>query len=213
MGAARNQSETSKKVANLPATVHALRGGKLSVAKAEAIAAAAHVAPEAEADLLAGAEDAPLAEVRDKCLRARGKDREQAHERIRAARSFKEFTDAEGAWNVIARGTADAGMAFRAAHRPIVDELFKAARAEGRHEPYEAYAFDAFIELARRTATSQSPDAEPIKTKTNTTPARHLAVIRVDHEALRRGAVEGDEVCEIAGLGSDPGLGRAWVAG
>jgi hypothetical protein len=150
VGAAKNQLEASKKVAKLPATQRALRKGQLSVAKAEAIAAAAEVAPEAEADLLDGAEDAPLAEVRHKCLRARGKDREQAHARIRAARSFKEFTDAEGAWNVIARGTAEAGAAFRAAHRPIVDELFKAARAEGRHEPYEAYAFDAFIELARR---------------------------------------------------------------
>ena len=67
----------------------------------------------------------------------------------------KEFTDAEGAWNVIARGTADAGVAFRAAHRPIVDAMFKAARAEGRHEPYEAYAFDAFIELARRAANAR----------------------------------------------------------
>jgi hypothetical protein len=148
-----------------------------------------------------------LAEVRDKCLRARGKDREKAHARIRAARSLREFTDAEGAWNVIARGTAEAGVAFRAAHRPIVDELFKRARAEGRHEPYEAYAFDAFIELARRAApgaATGAPDTAPTKTKATATPARYLAVIRVDHEALRRGAVEGDEVCEIAGLGPIP---------
>jgi hypothetical protein len=167
--------------------------------------------------LLDGAEDAPLAEVRDKCLRARGKDRERAHARIRAARSLREFTDAEGAWNVIARGTADAGVAFRAAHRPIVDELFKRARAEGRHEPYEAYAFDAFdafIELARRAANgppagataSGEPDTEPSKTKAKAkaTPARYLAVIRVDHEALTRGSVEGSEVCQIAGLGPIP---------
>jgi hypothetical protein len=55
VSSARSQLETSKKVAALPATERALRGGRLSVAKAEAIAAAAHVAPEAEADLLAGA--------------------------------------------------------------------------------------------------------------------------------------------------------------
>jgi hypothetical protein len=30
---------------------------------------------------------------------------------------------------------------------------------------------------------------------------RHLGIIRVDFEALRRGRVDGDEVCEIAGLG------------
>jgi hypothetical protein len=33
---------------------------------------------------------------------------------------------------------------------------------------------------------------------------RHRAIIRVDYEALRRGHVEGDEVCEIAGLGPIP---------
>jgi hypothetical protein len=213
VSAARGQLETSKKVAKLPATARALRQGKLSAAKAEAIAAAAAVAPEAEDDLLGGVEDAPLAAVKDKCLRARGKDRDAAHARIRTARSFKEFTDTEGAWNVMARGTADAGAAFRAQHRPIVDEMFKAARADGRHEPYEAYAFDAFIELARRAAhgtgtagATATGDPEPTQTttKTKATPARYLAVIRVDHEALRRGAVERDEVCEIAGLGPIP---------
>ena len=71
-----------------------------------------------------GAQDAPLAEIRDKCLRARAKDRDATHQRIRKARSFKEYTDAEGAWNVIARGTLEAGAAFRAAHRPIVEEMF-----------------------------------------------------------------------------------------
>jgi len=46
--AARNQLETSKRVRKLPATEKALRSGRLSGAKAEAIAAAAEVAPEAE---------------------------------------------------------------------------------------------------------------------------------------------------------------------
>ena len=224
--AAKNQLETSKKVAKLPATANALRKGQLSAAKAEAIAAAAEVAPEAEADLLAGAHDAPLAEVKDKCLRARGKDRDHAYERIRKARSFKEFTDAEGRWNVIAGGPADAAAAFRAAHRPIVDEMFNKARAEGRREPYEAYAFDAFIELARRAANPSAdagsavpeaaataePTAAPspentkanAKTKAKATPARYLAILRVDLTALRRGTVQGTELCEIAGLGPVP---------
>jgi hypothetical protein len=151
--AARNQLETSKRVRQLPATRDALRAGRLSGAKAEAIAAAAEVAPEAEADLLEGAEDAPLADIKERCLRARAKDRDAAHARIRKARALKEFIDAEGGWNVVVRGPVEAGAAFRAAHRPIVEELFNAARAEGRREPYEAYAFDAFIELARRATT------------------------------------------------------------
>jgi len=204
--------ETSKRVRKLPATEKALRSGRLSGAKAEAIAAAAEVAPEAEQALLDGAEDAPLAEIKERCLRARARDRDAAHARIRKARSLKEFTDAEGGWNVVVRGPVEAGAAFRAAHRPIVDELFNAARAEGRREPYEAYAFDAFIELARRAANDTSatdeapvePDAEPAPAKAKATPAGYLGIIRIDHAALRRGWVEGDEVCEIVGLGPIP---------
>jgi hypothetical protein len=218
--AARGQLETSKKVRKLPATEQALRAGKLSGAKAEAIAAAAEVAPEAEAGLLDGVADAPLADVRERCLRARAKDRDAAYARVRMARSLKEFTDAEGAWNVVARGPVEAGAAFRAAHGPIVEEMFKAARAAGRREPYEAYAFDALIELARRAANgtpaeavaTAQPSAEPARAKSNAksnanakaTPAEYLGIIRLDHAALRRGSVEGDEVCEIVGLGPIP---------
>ena len=136
--AAKNQLETSKKLRKRPATAKALRAGNLSAAKAEAIAAAAEVAPEAEAELLDGAEDAPLADIREKCMKARAKDRDKAHARIRKHRSFRDFTDTEGAWNVTARGPVEDGAAFRAAHGPLVDEMFNKARAEGRREPREA---------------------------------------------------------------------------
>ena len=158
-----------------------------------------------------------MAKVKEKCQQARGKDRDAAHERIRKDRSFKEFTDPEGAWNVIARGPVEAGAAFRAVHGPIVDEMFKQARAEGRHEPYEAYAFDAFMELVRRAANTPEhrrsrPETDPAanadhrdrSAKAKATPARYLGIIRIDHTALRRGSVEGDEVCEIVGLGPIP---------
>src|SRR5258707_1038850 len=58
VSAARTMLETSKQLEVLPATADAMRAGKLSRAKAEAIASAATVAPEAEAELLGGA-DAP----------------------------------------------------------------------------------------------------------------------------------------------------------
>ena len=129
---------------------------------------------------------------------------------------------------MIAGGLLDAGAAFRASHRPIVDEMFKAARAEGRREPYEAYAFDAFMELVRRAASAGRPadDAAEDRRRAATTSrpwpprapsrtprklrrrpraaARHVGIIRIDHSALRRGSVEGDEVCEIVGLGPIP---------
>jgi hypothetical protein len=64
---ARTLLETSMQLEDLPATADAMRAGKLSRAKAEVIASAATVAPEAEAGLSAGA-DAPVAVVRDACL-------------------------------------------------------------------------------------------------------------------------------------------------
>ena len=133
--AAGRMLETSKRLVELPATVHAMRAGELSVAKAELIAGAAAVAPEAERELLDAAVVSPLAKVRDECLRARaGTNRDEAHERIRRERSAREFPDAEGAWNLAARGTPEVGAEFRVAFDPIVDEMFQKAQMEGRKE-------------------------------------------------------------------------------
>ena len=41
-------------------------------------------------------------------------------------------------------------------------------------------------------------------TKAKRTPAKYLGIIRLDYEALVRGVAEGDEMCEIRGLGPIP---------
>jgi len=163
VSSARRSIETSKQIGNLPATAAAVRSGSLSAAKVAAIAGAATIAPEAEAQLLDGAAAKPLAALREDCLRARAVDRDAAHKRIRSERYAKEFTDAEGAWNFRARGTVEDGAKFRAAYGPIVDEQFKTARKEGRTESYEAYAFDALIELARRATDTAQPEGKKAK--------------------------------------------------
>jgi hypothetical protein len=144
----------------------------------------------------------PLAVVREHCLQAKAVDRDAAHARIKKGRYAKEFTDDEGGWNFIARGTPEAGAKFRAAHGPIVDELFTAARAEDRKETRDAYAFDAFIELADRARGETISDGE--STKPAKTSPQFMALIRADIESLQRGTVEGDEICEIAGHGPIP---------
>jgi hypothetical protein len=195
VSAARGTLETSKQIEALPATAEAMRAGTLSGPKAAAIASAATVAPDSEAALLAGA-DAPVAVLRNRCLQAKAIDRDAAHARTHANRYAREFTDDEGAWNFIAKGTPEDGARFRYAHEPIIDELFKTARAEERTESRDAYAFDAFIELADRAA---GPSAT-----TKPTSPRFATLVRVDHTALVRGTVEGDEICEIPGLGPIP---------
>ena len=56
-----------------------------------------------------------------------------------------------------------------------------------------------------RETEDHEPDAPPAtKARPKPTPARYLGIIRIDHLALRRGTVEGDEVCDIPGLGPIP---------
>ena len=92
--AAKNALVTSKRVRKLPKTADAMRKGDLSAAKAEAIADAASVAPEAEDDLLEDAEKVPLLELRDRCLKAKAKDADATYKRIRRNRYARVFKDA-----------------------------------------------------------------------------------------------------------------------
>jgi hypothetical protein len=105
--------ETSKRVRKLPKTAAAMRKGKLSPAKAESIASAAAVAPDAEDKLLDGAEKKPLAEVREECLKAKAVDVDKARERIHRDRRAGWNKDGEGAWNLYARGPNDARNRWR----------------------------------------------------------------------------------------------------
>jgi hypothetical protein len=196
--AAQSLLETSKRVAKQPETERALRKGELSARKAELVAAASDVAPDAADRLLELAKRAPVAKLREECLRAKAAaDGDERHERIRRERFARSCTDAEGAWNLRARGPVDDGAVFVKVLEGITDEFFKQAYAGGRNEPRAAYAFDALVEMARR-ASGEASGAKPSKTP------QLLGLVRVDHAALIRGGVEGDEVCEIAGLGPIP---------
>ena len=77
--------------------------------------------------------------------------------------------------------------------QPIIDKLFTQARAEERHEPSEAYAFDALMQLADGVEDVPRPRAGTTK-----------VLVRVDFETLFRGHGAGGEVCEIAGFGPIP---------
>ncbi len=203
VSAAKNMLETSKQVKKLPKTARALRKGRLSGAKARAIASAAAVKPEAEDALLNLDEDTPFSEVQKQCLEARaGDDRDAAHKRNHDERTLRDYTDAEGKWHLHASGTPDDGARWRATHGPVVDEIFKRAKAEGRRESVGAYAYDAFMEMIdRASGRSRTTDVDG---KAKPTPPKHMGLIRIDHSALIRGWVEGEELCEICGLGPIP---------
>ncbi len=86
--------------------------------------------------------------------------------------------------------------------RHRADQTFRHARAEGRREPAEAYAFDAATELL--TSAGDGPAAPA--------GADAKIIVRVDHSALVRGRAVAGETCEIAGVGPIPvGTVREWL--
>jgi hypothetical protein len=154
------------------------------------------VVPEREHELLAGA-GATLREVQNECLKAKVvADGDAMYKRIHEDRHCREYSDGEGAWNLVARGTPDAGAEVRRTLDEIGDELFNNARHTGTREQRDAYAFDALVEMACRARGEKPEGAKPS--------ARYLGLIRADLEALQRGHVEGDELCEITGVGPIP---------
>ena len=162
--------ETSRRVRKLRKTAAAMREGKLSREKAEAIADAARVAPEAEDNLLDRAEKKPLNELREECLKAKAAEVGKARKRIHRERHAGFHTDAEGAWNLYARGPVDLGAGFMARWQPLIDAEFKLARAEGREEPLAAYALDALMKLAsladdpaEHAVADETGNAEPTR--------------------------------------------------
>ena len=200
---ARRSLETSKQVAGLWQMTDALRGGVFSTAQANAIAGAAAVDPSAENRLIALAATTNVTELREECLRTRAAadpDRDATYQRIHAKRYLRGFTDGEGARNLAARGVPDQVCLSEKALEPIIDDLFQQARAEGRYEPREAYAFDALVILAERDQAPAAVDAE----KPRRPKPRYYGLLHASVEALTRGRIEGEETCEIVGVGPVP---------
>jgi hypothetical protein len=197
-GAAQADLKTSRALKDLPNTSNAMRSGDVSPAQGAAIADAARINPKAEQDLLAQASTKNLNELRQAAGRAKAAgdpDPDATHARIHKERRLSRFSDGEGAFNMAARGTADGGAVINSALDPIIDELYRANR-NGQRWSRDTYAFDALVELCRRAGQASKPGKNPNP--------RYLALLRLDVEALHRGRVEGDELCEITGVGPIP---------
>jgi hypothetical protein len=197
---ARRSLETSKHLAELPGTASALQRGKVSVAQAAAIASAAAIDMGAEARLLALAPKTNVNELHEECLRTRAAaeaDPDATYQRIHRNRRARTHTDGEGAWHLHACGPADLGSRIETALAPLIDAAFDRARVDERRELRDAYVFDALVALSDTSVEGTTEKATRSK-------PRYLGLIRADAEALQRGAVQGEEVCEIVGIGPVP---------
>jgi len=202
ISAAKDTVATSVKIAELPVVEQALRDGELSCAQATTIVDAAAKAPEQQHRLVDKAKTASLRELKDESQRVKAAadaNPDATQQRIHAGRHVHTFTDAEGAWNLHARGTVAAGARIEAALKPDLDAEFERARVEGRREPLEAYAFDALA-----AAVDQSGSSDGTAPGSGRENLRYLALLRVDLEALQRGDTVDGEFCEITGIGPVP---------
>jgi hypothetical protein len=96
------------------------------------------------------------------------------------------------------------------------NQLFDQARNEGRREPREAYLMDALAQICDewlREAADLTPidgsvsgerTDRPIDRRRRVVPPGYLGLLRLDVEALQRDRVDGEESCEIAGVGPIP---------
>ena len=198
VGDARGRLEASKHLEALPDTAAALRAGLVSPEQAVIVADAAIANPAAEADLLRQAGRDSHSGLRREAARRKaqalpdGEERARRHHRERKANVW---TDAEGRCNLAAQGPLSASAGFVAWLERETDRRFREAQRAGAREPREAYMFDALMSLS-----ASGPGPESGNDRRRVAP-KHLALIRVDLTALRRGSVAGDELCEIGGLG------------
>jgi hypothetical protein len=195
VGQATGTLQTAERLEHLGNTAEAFARGKLSPAQAAEIAHAASEVPEAEDELLLKVRDERFSPFKDRCRRiaASAHDPLERAKRIHTNRSCRTWTDAEGAWNLSARGTAADGGRIMAALGAEADTVFKAARARGDREPLDAYRFDALHKLVSRDAGAAATSG----------PNAHVHV-NVDADQLL--AIKGlpGATCEIPGLGAIP---------
>ncbi|HEV2361645.1 MAG TPA: hypothetical protein VGS21_08080, partial [Acidimicrobiales bacterium] len=181
--------QTGKRLAEQDDVREAALAGRLSPRQAEAITDTVAVNPGAAAELLAGANGASLAEL-EELARKRKADVVDLEERRRTQhrqRSVSFYPDRDGLWHLHASGPAAVGMQIESALVALADKYYDKARGSGEHEPTAAYRFDALLGLATGEDQAVSSGSK--------------VIIRIDKEALERGAVRQGELSEIDGSG------------
>ena len=206
VGEVRSAMDTAEKLSQLPLVDAAVREGKLSAVEARLIAGAATVNPEAEQELLDGAEHG-LVPLKDACVaaRARVEGPKERSERQHGARGLRMWTDDDGMVAGKFRLTPEVGGQVKAAFETAVQQIFRSRRAGTEHEPLEAYAADALATFVLGRVACVAPDGA-----TEPMPAAVQATVHIviDHSVLVRGNLVDGGVCEIPGVGP---VDVAWV--
>lgn len=193
---ARDELAAGKALEALPATLQAVAAGELSLAQAAAVARAEAGSPGAEAGLVDLARRASLTALNEEARRLAlaAPSPEELAQRQHRARSFRHWTDAQGMWRFAGALPPISGVALANRIDAEAARVRRAAGPEGRKEPFETQAADAFVSLLSSGDRRRATKAE--------------VVIVCDRAALRRGHAHAGEVCQVTGGGPVP---VSWV--
>jgi hypothetical protein len=193
--AAKGRLAAAEQAAANPLLTEALHEGELSSDQLRVMARAAVEVPQSTSTLLGLIEKgASHQELSDNVARLkaahRSREAEGAREdRVRAHRHFRWRQDPSGG----IRGEFSCDEVAWARVAPLLERGAKRRwKAAGCGSgSYDAHQLDAFLELMG-TSGGSTPTVRG---------ARVHTVVVIDAEALRRGTTEGDEMCEIEGIG------------
>src|SRR6185503_12577283 len=101
------------------------------------------------------------------------------YKEVHRSRALKTWTGRDGATCGTFRFTPDTGAAFLAAIEQRKARQVRAARRDGRREPFEAYAADALVELVTEARGGAPAMTSP----------RAMVIVHVAYESIARGAL------------------------
>jgi hypothetical protein len=191
IGRAKETVATGKVMAGSQDLAMAMQQGDVSLEQATEIAKAEESAPGSATELLKSAATESFQVLRE---RARKKVLEAERkrglgERQREARRARSYPDELGMINVHLRFQPQVGVRIVNRAEAEADRLAKAAKRDGRTEPFERFLADAYAKLLSGSGKGRARRPE--------------LVVLVSHEVVKRGwkDVREGELCNIPGVG------------
>ncbi|MGH2753059.1 MAG: hypothetical protein ACRDLB_01375, partial [Actinomycetota bacterium] len=176
VGKAKEAVATAKIIGDAPELGMALQQGDISVDQATEIAKAEESAPGVAGELIPVARDESFQVLREKA-RAAKLEAEQHRDlgaRQRAARSGRSYRDELGMVNVHLKFAPHVGVPIVNRAEVEAARLYKAARRDGKQEPFERHLADAYAKMLSGSSVKGSS-------------RRPKLVVLVSHEVVKRG--------------------------
>jgi hypothetical protein len=147
---ARHMLETGRRLAGQPEVAKAALAGRLSAEQAALVAEGADANPAKADDLIEQATQISLSELGDAVARAKAEvtDLEDRRRRIHAKRSFRRWTDRDGAFHAHLFGQPEDGVGLWRALDPIRRRLIVLRRDLPERDSLDNLDYDALTTLA-----------------------------------------------------------------